>query len=172
MQFYPSKQVDTSKQRCLTHVPEALHTSDTQALLSSSAPTRSGCGAAPGFPSPPWPSPAEHTNAARQGMAHVIWPFGGGPIFDHHKPLSDKQKQELTLASLSLTSRSVHISSLQELNQLNLMISHFPRLKYHQHHFRLSSWDFNHINTPRCLALHAMDTCSGLLSLSRPNSQF
>lgn len=68
MQLYPGKQADTSKRHCLTHVPEALHTSNMQVLSQLLSTNRLQLSGGFGPPSPlPCPSPAEESHTTRQG---------------------------------------------------------------------------------------------------------
>lgn len=144
MQFYPGKQVDTSKQHCLTHVPEALHTSNMQVLSQLLSTNRLQlCG---GFrlSQPPtlslisWRKPHDQTT----GHGHTLFGHqGGGPTFNNHKSLHDKRKQEPIFSSLSF---NIQVCQHQLLSRIKLTQALYaslsPPLKYSQHHLTLSSW--------------------------------
>lgn len=96
-----------------------------------------------GFRSPtplPCSSPEESRDATRRAWPHASLVLRGGPTSTSHEPLRNEQEQEPVVSSSSLTSRSLHPSSFQQLSQLTrpLHISLCPPVKHNQHNPKLS----------------------------------
>lgn len=82
----------------------------------------------------------EARDTTMRAWPHASLVLRGGPTSASHELLCNEQEQEPVVRSSSLTSRSLHTSSFQQLSQLTqpLHISLCPPVKHNQHYPKLS----------------------------------